>query len=345
MQQLRAEADADIAGSVDRVNTLLAQFATVNAEIVKGTRQGADVTDYLDQRDQILAGIAEEVGVRTVSRGDNDMAVYTDSGVTLFDVRPRAVGFDRTLQFMPTTSGNAVYIDGVPVAGGAGPMLAGSGRLTGLVAVRDGVAVTYQNQLDEIARGLIQAFAESDQSATPTLPDVPGLFSYAGAPAMPPGGSVLVGLAGTIRVSASVDPAQGGNAARLRDGGISGNPAYLYNAAGASGYTQRLEELLDRLNAPMAFDAAAQAAPSGTVAGFAASSISWLQEARKSADADNEYKTTLKDRASEALSKATGVNLDEEMAMLLELERSYQASTKLVSTIDNMLGALLQVAG
>jgi flagellar hook-associated protein 1 FlgK len=344
-QQLRAEADADIAGSVDRVNTLLAQFATVNAEIVKGTRQGADVTDYLDQRDQILAGIAEEVGVRTVSRGDNDMAVYTDSGVTLFDVRPRSVSFDRTLQFMPTTSGNAVYIDGVPVAGGAGPMLAGSGRLTGLVAVRDGVAATYQNQLDEIARGLIQAFAESDQSAVPTLPDVPGLFTYPGAPAMPPGGSVLVGLAGTIRVSASVDPAQGGNAARLRDGAISGNPAYLYNAAGASGYTQRLEELLDRLNAPMAFDAAAQAAPSGTVAGFAASSVAWLQEARKSADADNEYKATLKDRASEALSKATGVNLDEEMAMLLELERSYQASTKLVSTIDNMLGALLQVAG
>jgi flagellar hook-associated protein 1 FlgK len=344
-QQLRAEADADIAGSVDRVNTLLAQFATVNAEIVKGTRQGADVTDYLDHRDQILAGIAEEVGVRTVTRADNDMAVFTDSGVTLFDVRPRAVGFDRTLQFMPTTSGNAVYIDGVPVAGGAGPMLAGSGRLTGLVAVRDGVAVTYQNQLDEIARGLIQAFAESDQSATPTLPDAPGLFTYAGAPAMPPGGSVLTGLAGTIRVSASVDPAQGGNAARLRDGGISGNPAYLYNAAGASAYTQRLEELLERLNAPMAFDAAAQAAPSGTVVGFAASSVSWLQEARKSADADNEYKATLKDRASEALSKATGVNLDEEMAMLLELERSYQASTKLVSTIDNMLGALLQVAG
>ena len=33
------------------------------------------------------------------------------------------------------------------------------------------------------------------------------------------------------------------------------------------------------------------------------------------------------------------------MTLLLELERSYQASTKLVSTIDNMLGALLQAAG
>ena len=345
VQQLRTQADADIAGATDRVNTLLAQFETVNSEIVRGTRQGADVTDYLDQRDQILCSIAEEVGVRTITRANNDMAVYTDSGVTLFDVRARTVSFDRTLLFTPTTSGNAVYVDGVPITGSAGPMLAGSGRLTGLVAVRDGVAVTYQNQLDEIARGLIQTFAESDQSATPTLPDVPGLFTYAGAPAMPPGGSMLVGLAGTIKVSAGVDPAQGGNAARLRDGGISGSPAYVYNASGATGYTQRLQQLLDGLNTQQAFDPAAQAAPSGTVASFAASSVSWLQEARKSAGADGDYKTALKDRASEALSKSTGVNLDEEMTLLLELERSYQASTKLVSTIDNMLGALLQAVG
>ena len=346
VQQLRTQADADIAGATDRVNALLAQFETVNGEIVKGTRRGTDVTDYLDQRDQILASIAEEVGVRTITRANNDMAVYTDSGVTLFDVRARTVSFDRTLLYTPTTSGNAVYVDGVPITGtSSGPMLAGSGRLTGLVAVRDGVAVTYQNQLYEIARGLIQAFAESDQSATPTLPDVPGLFTYAGAPAMPPPGSVLVGLAGTIKLNAGVDPAQGGNAARLRDGGISGNPAYVYNASGATGFTQRLEQVLDRLNTQQSFDPAAQAAPSGTVAGFAASSVSWLQEARKSAGADGDYRTALKDRASEALSKSTGVNLDEEMTLLLELERSYQASTKLVSTIDNMLGALLQAVG
>ena len=181
-----------------------------------------------------------------------------------------------------------------PITGGAGPMLAGSGRLTGLVAVRDGVAVTYQNQLDEIARGLIQAFAESDQSATPTLPDVPGLFTYAGAPAMPPAGSVLTGLAGTIKVNASVDPAQGGNAARLRDGGISGNPAYRLQRVGR----QRLirsgwSSCWTGSTRSEAFDAAAQAAPSGTVAGFAASSVAWLQEARKSADADDDYKTAL----------------------------------------------------
>ena len=47
-----------------------------------------------------------------MSRGDNDMAVYTDSGVTLFDVKARAVTFDRTYSFSATTAGNVVYADG-----------------------------------------------------------------------------------------------------------------------------------------------------------------------------------------------------------------------------------------
>src|ERR1700674_5136233 len=78
VQQLRGQADADIAGAVDRVNTLLTQFENVNNEIVHAPRQGTDVPDFLDQRDHILASIAEEVGVRTITRANNDMAVYTD---------------------------------------------------------------------------------------------------------------------------------------------------------------------------------------------------------------------------------------------------------------------------
>jgi flagellar hook-associated protein 1 FlgK len=275
------------------------------------------------------------------------MAVYTDSGVTLFDARPRTVSFARTLLFTPTTAGNAVYVDGVPITGTAGPMLAGSGRLTGLAAVRDGAAATCQSQLDEIARGLIQAFAESDQSAVPALPDVPGLFTWAGAPAMPAAGTLVSGLAASIRVNPNADPAQGGDPSRLRDGGISspGNPAYVYNATGAAGFSGRLDQLIDRMTAQQAFDPVAQAGPTATLGGYAASSVAWLQQARKSAADAGDYQTALLERASDALSKATGVNLDEEMTLLLELERSYQASTRLVATIDAMLGALLQAAG
>jgi flagellar hook-associated protein 1 FlgK len=146
-------------------------------------------------------------------------------------------------------------------------------------------------------------------------------------------------------VNPAADPTQGGDASLLRDGGMSGNPAYIYNQTGGAAYSARLQQLLDRLNTQQPFDLASQGAPAATLAGFASSSAAWLEQRRTNASDDANYHNALLQRSSEALSNATGVNLDEEMTLLLELERSYQASTRLIATIDNMLGALLQAAG
>jgi flagellar hook-associated protein 1 FlgK len=344
VQGVRADADAEIAVSVDRLNTLLARFGDVNAEIVKGTLVGADVTDYLDQRDQILQEISQEVGIRTLTGANNNMSIYTDSGVTLFDVSARTITFQTTLAYAAGTTGYPVYADGVPITGNTGTMNVSSGRLTGLVKVRDDLAVTYQSQLDEIARGLISAFAESDQSVVPLLPDVPGLFTWAGAPAIPAAATIAPGLAGTITLNPLVDPDQGGAVTLLRDGGI-GGASYVYNTAGATGYTDRLEGLVDALNATQTFDPAAKLSSSATLASFASSSAGWLEEARKIAGDEADYRDTLLERSSDALNKVTGVNLDEEMTLMLELERTYQASSKLISTVDAMLGALMSAIG
>jgi len=345
VQDVRADADAAMADAVERLNTQLARFESINNEIIKGTRIGADVTDYLDQRDALLASISEDIGIKTVMRSNDDMAIYTDSGVTLFDQKARAITFERTLFYEAGTVGNAVFADGVPITGSSGSMLAGSGRLTGLAATRDDIAVTYQNQLDEIARGLIEVFAESDQSATPSLPDAPGLFTYPGAPAMPASGTLFAGLAGTIRLNPSVDPTQGGDLALLRDGGMAGDPAYVYNSTGGSAYVDRLDQYISGLAKQRSFDPAAQLTATATLGGYASSSAAWLQETRKSANDNSTYSDTLLQRAAEALSKETGVNIDEEMTSLLELERAYQASTRLISTIDNMMQSLLAATG
>jgi flagellar hook-associated protein 1 FlgK len=340
VQGVRAQADADIASSVDTLNTLLSRFESVNKEIVKGTQAGADVTDYLDQRDQLLQQISEQVGIRTKTSSNGGMSIYTDSGVTLFDVTARAITFQPTLTYTGATVGNQVYADSVPITGSGVTMGVSSGRLVGLVQVRDDLAVTYQSQLDEVARGLIAAFAESDQSAIPALPDAAGLFTWGGGPGLPPAATISPGLAGSIRINPAVDPDQGGDLSLVRDGGIAG-AAYVYNAAGGSGFTDRLEQMLDNMNAAQAFDPLAKLSSSATLVGFASSSAGWLEEARRTSGDEADYRQTVLERSSEALSKVTGVNLDEEMTLMLELERSYQASSKLVSTIDSMLDSLI----
>src|SRR3954466_8016466 len=247
VQSVRATADADMKTSVQNINRLLSQFQTVNTAIVKGTISGDDITDYLDQRDSIVSQMSQEVGVSMSLRPNGDAALYTDSGVVLFDKIARTVSFAPTNAYTAGTTGNAVYIDGVPVTGASSVMPLKSGKIAGLAELRDKATVTYQSQLDEIARGLIDAFREIDQSGA-ALPDVPGLFTYPGAPAMPAAATVSVGLAGTITVAASVDPASGGNPNLLRDGAISGNPAYTYNTTGNGGFSTRLQQLVDNMS-------------------------------------------------------------------------------------------------
>ncbi|MGE3831588.1 MAG: flagellar hook-associated protein FlgK [Parvibaculaceae bacterium] len=339
VQSVRSQADADMASSVGTINSLLSKLEEVNATIVGRSSTNEDISDYLDQRDKIISDLSQEIGIKTQIRGNNDLVVFTDSGVTLFETKARTVTFQATPGYNAATPGNAVYVDGVPVTGDSASMGIRSGRLAGLAAIRDDYAPRYQAQLDEIARGLIQSFAESDQSGG-ALPDVPGLFTWSGNPAIPGVGAVS-GLAGEIRVAASVDPAQGGNAKLLRDGGISGNPAYVYNSTNAAGFTDRLQGLIDSLGASQAFDPSAGLGANATLASFASGSAGWLQEARKSATADATYSTALLNRATESLSNASGVNLDEEMTIMLELERSYQASAKLMSAVNDLFQTLL----
>jgi len=342
VQNVRRQADQDIASSVETLNNLLADFESLNNAIVVGTHAGVDITDKLDARDKLLSQISEIVGVTMVSRGANDAVLYTDSGVTLFETTARSVTFDANPALGAAQPGNAVYVDGVPVTGGSAAMPIKSGRLQGLATLRDETSVTYQSQLDEIARGLIQAFAESDQSAAPTLPDAPGLFTYSGAPAMP-GSAWVPGLAGSIEVNGNVDPARGGVLSRLRDGGISapGNPAYVYNPSNAASYSDRINELLDKLGATQSFDPATGIDATARLQDFATASVSWFEFTRSDATNVASYSTTLVARASDALSNATGVNLDDEMSLLLDLEKSYQASSKLLAVVDDMLAGFL----
>ncbi|MGY4512503.1 flagellar hook-associated protein FlgK [Bradyrhizobium sp. USDA 3650] len=345
VQSAREGADADMQTSVQNINRLLSQFQTVNTAIVKGTISGDDITDYLDQRDSIVSQMSQEVGVSMSLRPNGDAALYTDSGVVLFDKIARTVSFAPTNAYTAGTTGNAVYIDGVPVTGANSVMPLKSGKLAGLAQLRDNDTVTYQSQLDEIARGLVDAFKESDQSPVPTLPDVPGLFTYPGAPAMPASATVLVGLAGTISVAASVDPAQGGNPNLLRDGAISGNVAYQYNTAGNGGYSTRLQQLIGAMDASQPFDATTQGKPNGSLIDFASSSASWIENQRKTADSNVTYQKTLLDRSTAALSNVSGVNMDDEMSLMLQVERTYSASSKIISTVDEMLQSLLAAVG
>jgi flagellar hook-associated protein 1 len=343
VQGLRQDMDQRIAESTGAINKALQNIHELNPKIIEASRTGRDATDLLDQRDAALRAIANEMDITWEVRADNDIRINTATGLTLYDRMPRAVTFEPSGFLSATRNGNAVFVDGVAVSGPGSPLPVSGGRLAGLIEVRDRIAPSAQDKLDEIARGLIQAFAESDQSAVPALPDRSGLLTWPGGPDLPPAGAILPGLAGLIQVNPSV--AAGGADARtmLRNGGISdpGNPAYNYNPSGAASFADRALELVSKLEESQPFDPAAGLDAATDVISFSVNMAGWLGDTRARVTRDSEFLAASADRARQTLSNATGVNLDEELAHMLQLERSYQASARLVTMADDMLAYLI----
>ena len=344
VDQVRETADQDMASSVKTINSLLSQFTAANNAVVSGLASGANVASAEDTRDSIVSQLSNEIGVSTVTSANGSMSIYADNGVTLFQDTPRTVSFTPTATPVDGASGGAVTVDGVPITGPNAPTPIQSGALAGYAALRDTIAPQYQAQLDQIADGLINAFAESDQSSSPSLPSLPGLFTAPGLTGLP-SMSAATGLAASIEVNPSVDPSQGGDSTLLRDGGISsGNSAYVYNSSGAASYTGRIQQLIAQVSATQSFDPSAGLTASATLSDYANASVSWLNAANQKASDAASYQSALATQAKTALSNATGVNLDAEMTNMLALENAYASTAKLLTTANAMFSALLNAA-
>jgi len=341
---VRQETQVQITDSVARINDILAKFKTANDEVMSGSALGRDVSDALDARDYLIAQLSEEIGLTVVPRADNDIALYTDSGVPLFDRSPRTVRYDPSMGLEPGKPGGAILVDDIPVTGTLSPMPLSSGSLVGLVKVQE-AAVGYQRQLDELARGLIEAFKETDQSGAGN-PDMAGVFTYVGGPGLlAPSTSTPEGFAGLLRVNDAIDPAKSPTGAyeKIRDGGINGDD-YVYGDGTAS-FSTRLYQLADTLKGDRDWSPSLGLGSKMTLQDFASSSAGWVEAKRQDASQQVAYRETLLAQASEALSNATDVNMDDETALMLQFEKSYSASAKLISVINQMLQTLLNAVG
>ena len=85
--------------------------------------------------------------------------------------------------------------------------------------------------------------------------------------------------------------------------------------------------------------------PNTSILDFSTNSIGWVEQLRSAAVTASDDKAALLSRTQSSLQNVTAVSLDEELSLLLDLEQSYKASAKLVSTVDEMMSALLQAAG
>ena len=336
IQSARTNADRSIADQVTRLNDALRGVQELNSRITAATGKQNDTSGLQDQRQVLIDEISEMVPVRMLNRDRGAVALYTTGGAILLEGRAAEIGFEASNLVTPYMSVGDGTLSGLTINGYAINTSSTSGRLQGgtlgaQFEIRDELAPEAQTQVDALARDMIERFESS--TVDPTLASgQPGLFTDSGAALDP---TLEVGLANRITLNALVDPTQGGETWRIRDGlgavapGLSGD-ATLLNAL-----TDTLAD--PRVTSSGSFGGGPRSA-TGVIAGFASQvGASRLREDQQLSFASAQFY-----ELSE-LELANGVDTDVELQNLMVIEQAYAANARVIETVDQMFDTLLRI--
>ncbi len=336
---LRATADTSIASQVQTINSSLGKIQSLNAEIKTRELSGGDISALLDQRESLIKEVSSMIPIRTIERPYNEVAIYAANGGQLLDGKAYEIGFAASPGAAPgATIANGglsgITLNGVPIAigEGNGDGLLDGGSLAASFEVRDQIAPEASAMLDGLAAGLITRVQDLPQDGT-LSPGDPGLFTDSGAAFDP---ADEFGVALRISLNPLVDQAAGGETFRLRDG---------LNAAsqGVVGDATILRGLREALVANEPPTASSGLTSSRSAAGFAAElSVNLLTSADRAQGA-----ALFEEGAATALLEAelaeTGVDTDQELSRLLQVEQAFSANARVVSVVDELFERLLQL--
>jgi len=335
--QIRVDADTEIARQVDTLNNALERVHDLNLEIRSRVNGSGDINALVDTRQKLIDEIGQIVPVNVVKREHGQVALFTPAGGTLLDGRVTTFDFSPTgtithAMTLGLGSLSGLDVNGTPTPVGSGIGFFDGGSLEALFNTRDVDVPAFNAQVDALARDLVERF--QDPAVDPTLLATDaGLFTDGGAFFSVANEN---GLAGRLSLNALADPAQGGNAWTLRDG----LNAVAQGPAGLNTIFRNLEAALQSTRAP---SANMGITASMSASGFASELTSQSAFASARADEDAAFSSAELSSLREAETSRIGVDSDEQMQRLLEIEKAYAANARVMSVIDGLLGQLLEI--
>jgi flagellar hook-associated protein 1 FlgK len=173
---MRNQAESGIGDAVDRVNSLLKTIENVQTQIIALSSQDVELGALLDQRDQAINELAALIDIQVTPNGQSSISIFTNSGVSLFDMQASQLTFnEKPLSAQSEWSADESLsgtgtIKLVAPNGYTVDLIADksirSGRIAGLIELRDDVLVKAQAQLDEIASALAKSLSSREVSST-----------------------------------------------------------------------------------------------------------------------------------------------------------------------------------
>jgi flagellar hook-associated protein 1 FlgK len=330
---MRSDTDAQIAEGVETVNAALRGIEEINGKIAKIDRTSEQAAALMDERGRLLDQISEYLPIQTLQRDSGAIDVVTPEGVFLLQGRARPIEFNPAGAFGPgNTLANGdlsgISVQGISLTPGSSSYGAVSSGLFGaLFTLRDQDLPALSAQLDTLAEDLVARL--SDDSIDPTkTPGAQGLF-------IDSDGSGDPGLAYRIALNPAVDPKQGGELWRLRDG---------IGAAteGPTGFATTLQNMLDAITTVRPLNA------NGLQGNFSSVELA-AQLATISGQKRVNYEATVSSTSVQYTTMAdaelseTGVDVDAQMQELLLIEQTYAANARVIEIASQMINRLMEL--
>ena len=327
----RVDADQEIASGVNTVNDALKQIQALNTKLAATDRTSARAAALMDERQRYVDTISEFLPIDTIDRQGGSIDIVTKEGVFLLAGSVREIEFSPASTIGPADSIASTALSGLSVGGldiTPGQPSYGaisSGLFGALFTLRDTDLPAFNDQLDTVASDLLARLDGADAAGAGANTS---LFIDTN-----PGSTA--GIAGRLAINPLIDPLQGGQLSRLRDG-------LDATTTGDAGNGRLFNAMLDAMSANRTLSAGGfegSYSASNLVAGFA----SRTGQMRVSSEAVQASTSAQHSIMVEAERKQTGVDVDQQMQQLLEIEQAYAANARVIEVANQMLLRLMEL--
>ena len=303
LEAARGEANLRIREDAGTATALAKRLADTNATVARTNDPVAR-----DERDRIAAQLSELVGGSARIDGDGKMRFVLDGGAVLVDG-------DQAAQLATTPGTTSPDLQVELVSGSVRrdvTQAIGGGRLGANLSARDGAIATARTELDQLAFDITNSF-NTVHTANAGLDGITGRTMFA-----PLAG--VAGAASTISIEAALDA----------------DPKLLATASPGAGPGDNRGAL-----ALFALASAPTATGGKTLTGSALDLVTKIGSQAAEAAAGVTRDELIGEHLAGLRDSLAGVDIQEELTNLARFEHASSAMTRFVSTIDNLLGDLI----
>jgi flagellar hook-associated protein 1 FlgK len=315
LNNIKTAANQSLEGLTNDINDKLKNIATLNVQIQQAGNAGANANVLLDQRDQLVRDLSKKIGVNYKAESDGSMTVTLSS-----DPSQTLVSGSKYGAFSVQTNINNqydIYLTQAGAASSAVINLSGSkGEIGGTLKVRDQIVDDYLSKLDELAYN-IATEVNSVHAAGYGLDNSTGNDFFTN-PAAVTGYSALISVAVTDpdQLAAAdtdvVANGKGNNTNALTIAGLASKP--VSSSAGSITMSSFYNALVGSVGVG-------------------------VQNANRAKDLSDSVLTQL----GNLRESQSGVSMDEEMTNLLNYQKAYEGSAKMISAVAEMMDTIINM--